>query len=159
MPALGLSNPAPQHTNQIPSFSSPARYLLLAVDMATDFSSPARYNLPISSSTATRRRSLYNLTTSQAFFIPPNPFLLIYDIAGRLLLSDALSASIDKNCNITATTDNDYDYYDEVCKESTDRWSDGPRVKVEGFRLIIPAVPRGLNVREEWNFVFDMIRR
>ncbi|KAK8940547.1 hypothetical protein KSP39_PZI010612 [Platanthera zijinensis] len=63
-----------------------------------------------------------------------------------------------KNCNITATTDNDYDYYDEVCKESTDRWSDGPRVKVEGFRLIILAVPRGLNVKEEWNFVFDMIR-
>ncbi|KAK8936001.1 hypothetical protein KSP39_PZI014117 [Platanthera zijinensis] len=64
-------------------------------------------------------------------------------------LTPALSASIDKNCNITATTDNDYEYCDEVCREGTARWSNGLHSRVEGFRLIIPAVPSGLDAGEE----------
>ncbi|KAK8947267.1 hypothetical protein KSP39_PZI006867 [Platanthera zijinensis] len=52
-----------------------------------------------------------------------------------------------------------YNYYDDICKPSTGRWSDGPRTAIPGFRLRIPAVPRCLSAQEEWNFVFTMIKR
>ncbi|KAK8961634.1 hypothetical protein KSP40_PGU012947 [Platanthera guangdongensis] len=71
----------------------------------------------------------------------------------------SLPISGGKNCNTSVTTDPNYEYYDEICKMSATKWSTIPRVEVEGFRLIISAVPRDLSVREELNFVIDMIRR
>ncbi|KAK8918884.1 hypothetical protein KSP39_PZI021564 [Platanthera zijinensis] len=54
--------------------------------------------------------------------------------------------------------DCDYNYYDDICKPTTSRWSDGQRTAISGFRLRIPAVPPGLSAQEEWNFVFTMIK-